>query len=105
MQQVAQAVLMQHDIRSDSVLRAERIAALAPPLGCVVVLAEWLAYVEWEGLDSALCMNLDGVNALVQTDLGLPPLARELAAFEAQRPLLVDALCAHIQRHLADFPA
>ena len=94
---------MQHDIRTDSVLRAERIAALAPPLACVVVLAEWLAYVEWEGLDSALCMNLDGVNALVQAELGLPPLARDNV--EPQRHRLAEALYAYIQRQIAVFPA
>ncbi len=103
MQQVAQAVLMQHDIRSDSVLRAERIAALAPPLGCVVVLAEWLAYVEWEGLDSALCMNLDGINALLQAELGLPPLARDNVELQQRR--LAQALYAYIQRQIAVFPA
>ena len=88
LQQVAQAVLMQHGIRSDSVLRAERIAALTPPVACVVVLAEWLAYVDWEGVDSARYMNFDGVNALVQTELGLPSLARD--NFELQRHRLVE---------------
>ncbi len=94
---------MQHGIRSDSVLRAERIAALAPPVACVVVLAEWLAYVDWEGFDSARYMNFKAVNALVQTELGLPPLARD--NFERQRPQVVDALYAYIQRHIAEFPA
>lgn len=105
LQHVALAIAQQENIGTDSALRAERIAALAPPLACVMLLADWLAYVEWEGFDSALHANFDAVNALVQTDLGLPPLARELAAFEAQRPLLADALCAHIQRHMANFPA
>lgn len=94
---------MQHGIRSDSVLRAERIAALTPPVACVVVLAEWLAYVDWEGVDSARYMNFDGVNALVQTELGLPSLARD--NFELQRHRLVEALYAYIQRHIAEFPA
>ena len=90
---------MQHGIRSDSVLRLERIAALAPPVACVVMLAEWLAYVEWEGLDSARHMNFENVNALVQTELGLPPLSR--GNFELQRRQLVDALYGYIQRHMA----
>jgi hypothetical protein len=101
---VAQAVLMQHGIRSDSVLRAERIACLVPPVACVVVLAEWLAYVDWEGFDSALYTNFDTVNALAIDSLKLPPLAHEQAAFELQRPVLVDALLACIGRHLLLFP-
>lgn len=95
---------MQHGIRSDSVLRAERIAALAPPVACVVVLAEWLAYVDWEGFDSALHTNFDTVNAQVMDRLQLPPLAREPAAFALQRPVLVAALLACIELHLALFP-
>lgn len=95
---------MQHGIRSDSVLRSERIAALAPPVACVVVLAEWLAYVDWEGFDSARYANVDAVNAQVADHLQLPPLAHEPAAFELQRPVLVDALLAFINRHLLLFP-
>lgn len=95
---------MHHGIRSDSVLRAERIAALAPPVACVVVLAEWLAYVDWEGYDSALYMNFDTVNALAVDQLQLPPLARQQASFQTQRPVLVDALLAFTARHLLLFP-
>jgi hypothetical protein len=50
LQQVALAVLQQEGIRDDSVLRAERIAALAPPVAAMVMLAGWLAYVDWEGI-------------------------------------------------------
>ena len=110
LQQVAQAVLMQHGIRSDSVLRAERIAALAPPVACVVVLAEWLAYVDWEGFDSALHRDLQRVAALIDIELQSPAIAATLrdagdqAVFAAQRPALVDAALASVVRQITQFP-
>ncbi|MEG2963195.1 MAG: hypothetical protein RR860_10950, partial [Janthinobacterium sp.] len=72
LQHVALAVLQQEGIRDDSVLRAERIAALAPPVAGMVMLAEWLAYVDWEGYDSALYANIDAVAALIAGALDLP---------------------------------
>lgn len=110
LQQVAQAVLMQHGIRTDSVLRLERIAALAPPVVCIVMLAEWLAYVDWEGYDSALHRDLPQVAALIDNELQLPGIAaglRQAAAqsgFAAQRPALVGAALAYIARYLSQFP-
>ena len=110
LQQVALAVLQQEGIRDDSVLRAARIAALAPPVAGVVTLAEWLAYVDWEGFDSALYVNIDAVAAFIADDLLLPEVAanllqtRDAAVFEAQRPALAQALISLIERHIALFP-
>lgn len=110
LQQVALAVLQQEGIRDDSVLRAARIAALAPPVAGVVTLAEWLAYVDWEGFDSALYLNLDAVAAFIADDLLLPEAAanllqtRDAAVFESQRPLLATAALRFIERHIALFP-
>lgn len=110
LQQVALAVLQQEGIRDDSVLRAARIAALAPPVACVVTLAEWLAYVDWEGFDSALYANIGAVAGLIADDLLLPEAAanllqtRDAAVFEAQRPALAQALISLIERHIALFP-
>ena len=110
LQQVALAVLQQEGIRDDSVLRAARIAALAPPVACVVTLAEWLAYVDWEGFDSALYANIGAVAGLIADDLLLPEVAanllqtRDAAVFEAQRPALAQALISLIERHIAHFP-
>ena len=110
LQQVALAVLQQEGIRDDSVLRAARIAALAPPVACVVTLAEWLAYVDWEGFDSALYANIGAVAVLIADDLLLPEVAanllqtRDAAVFEAQRPALAQALISLIERHIALFP-
>lgn len=78
LQQVALAVLQQEGIRSDSVLRLDRIAALAPPVAGVVMLAEWLAYVDWEGFDSALYANIGAVAVLIADDLLLPEVAANL---------------------------
>lgn len=110
LQHVALAVLQQEDIRSDSVLRAQRIAAMAPPVAGMVMLAEWLACVDWEGFDSALYVDLEAVAALLAADLRLPDVAgnllqaRDEAAFEAQRPVLALAALAYIERHITQFP-
>jgi hypothetical protein len=110
LQQVALAVLQQEGIRSDSVLRLDRIAALAPPVAGVVTLADWLAYVDWEGFDSALYANIEAVAALIADDLLLPDVAanllqtRDAAVFESQRPLLATAALLFIERHIALFP-
>lgn len=110
LQHVALAVLQQEDIRSDSVLRLDRIAALAPPVAGVVRLAEWLAYVDWEGFDSALYVNIDAVAALIAGELNLPEVAanllrtRDAAVFEAQRPSLATAALLFIERHTTQFP-
>ena len=110
LQQVALAVLQQEGIRDDSVLRAARIAALAPPVACVVTLAEWLAYVDWEGFDSALYANIGAVAGLIAGELRLPEVAvnllqtRDAAVFEAQRPALAQAFISLIERHIALFP-
>lgn len=110
LQQVALAVLQQEGIRDDSVLRAERIAALAPPVAAMVMLAGWLAYVDWEGFDSALYANIDAVAALIAGQLHLPEVAgnllqaRDAALFEAQRPTLARASVAFIERHIVLFP-
>ncbi|PLY40935.1 hypothetical protein CSZ94_18415 [Janthinobacterium sp. ROICE36] len=110
LQQVALAVLQQEGIRSDSVLRFERIGALAPPVAGVVLLAEWLAYVDWEGFDSALYANIAAVAALIAGELQLPDVAanllqtRDAAVFEAQRPALATAALLFIEGHVALFP-
>ncbi|SDL89908.1 hypothetical protein SAMN05216517_102370 [Janthinobacterium sp. OK676] len=112
LQHVALAVLQQEGIGigSDSVLRAERIAALAPPVAGMVMLAEWLAYVDWEGYDSALYVNIDAVAALIAGALDLPEVAanllqtRDETVFEAQRPALAAAALLFIERHIALFP-
>ena len=110
LQQVALAVLQQEGIRDDSVLRAERIAALAPPVAGMVMLAEWLAYVDWEGYDSALYANIDALAAFIAGALDLPEVAanllqtRDETVFEAQRSALAAAALLFIERHIALFP-
>ena len=110
LQHVALAIVQREQIGTDSVLRAERIAALAPPVACVVTLAEWLAYVDWEGFDSAVYLNIAAVAALLAGPLQLPDVAanllqaRDESVFEAQRPALAQALIAFIERHITQFP-
>jgi hypothetical protein len=110
LQHVALAVQQQERIGTDSVLRAERIATLAPPVACVVTLAEWLAYVDWEGFDSALYVNIEAVAAFIAGALDLPEVAanllqtRDAAVFESQRPALAAAALLFIERHITLFP-
>ncbi|MEX0140652.1 hypothetical protein MRBLMS1_001442 [Massilia sp. LMS1-1-1.1] len=110
LQHVALAALQQEGIGSDSVLRAERIASLAPPVAGMVMLAEWLAYVDWEGYDSALYANIDAVAEFIAGALDLPEVAanllqtRDETVFEAQRPALAAAALLFIERHTTQFP-
>ena len=110
LQHVALAVQQQEQIGTDSVLRAGRIAALSPPVAGVVMLAEWLAYVDWEGYDSALYANVEAVAAFIAGALELPEVAANLlqthdaAVFEAQRPALATAALLFIEGHIALFP-
>ena len=110
LQHVALAVQQQEQIGTDSVLRAGRIAALSPPVAGVVMLAEWLSYVDWEGYDSALYANVEAVAAFIDGALELPEVAANLlqthdaAVFEAQRPALATAALLFIEGHIALFP-
>jgi hypothetical protein len=110
LQHVALAILQHKQIVMDSVQRAGRIAALAPQVAGVVLLAEWLAYVDWEGFDSALYSNIEAVAALIAGELQLPDVAanllqaRDAAVFEAQRPALATAALLFIEGHIALFP-
>jgi len=110
LQRIALYVLQREQIFDDSVLRDARIAALAPQVAALVMIAEWLAYVEWEGYASARHMKFDSVLAQLSTVLQLPLLAEQLQQavnvqqFEALRPALLQALLAHVERHVAVFP-
>lgn len=77
LQHLALAVLQQEGIRDDSVLRAGRIASLAPPVAGALDLPEVAA-------------------KLLQT--------RDAAVFEAQRPALAAAALLFIERHNTQFP-
>ncbi len=110
LQHVALAVLQQEQIDTDSVLRLDLIAALAPPVASVVTLAEWLAYVDWEGFDSALYAHIEALAAFITGQLQLPEVAdnllrlRDAALFETQRPALAAAALLFIERHITQFP-
>lgn len=109
-ERIALYVLQCEQIFDDSVQRDARIAALAPPVSAVVIIVEWLQYVDWEGYASARYMKFDGVLAQLSTSLQSPLLAGQLQQaasvqqFEALRPVLLQALLAHVQQHIALFP-
>jgi hypothetical protein len=61
---------------------------LAPPLACVLVVSEWLAYEDWEGLDVAVSFHLEAVLAYFDYLLALPQVSHALryaAALEQEQ--------------------
>ncbi|MBO2008085.1 hypothetical protein [Hymenobacter negativus] len=51
---------------------------LPSPLACVLVVSEWLAYEDWEGLDAAVYFHLDAVLACLDQSLALPQASQAL---------------------------
>ena len=95
LQHVALAVLQQERHRHATACCApERIAALAPPVAGVVMLAEWLAYVDWEGFDSALYANIEAVAAFIAGALGPARGGRQPAANARRSRVRSAAPCA-----------
>lgn len=90
---VADAVEQTHQVPRMYWLRIEAAQLLPPPLACVLVVSEWLAYEDWEGLDAAVYFHLEAVLAYFDQPLALPQAshalrhvaALELAQAEARR--------------------
>jgi hypothetical protein len=64
---------------------------LPPPLACVLVVNEWLAYEDWEGLDAAVYFHLEAVLTYFDEFLHLPQAShalRTVAALEQQQAAL-----------------
>lgn len=107
---IALYVLQREQIFDDSVLRDARIAALAPPLAAVVIIVEWLQYVDWEGYASARHTRFDSMLEQLSAGLQRPLLAEQLQQaasvrqFEALRPVLLGALLEYIEQHIGLFP-
>ena len=69
-----------HDMtRPVSWLEAEEINQLAPEVSCVVMIMEWLAYAEYEGLPGAMYFYIEDVIARLTQDLHDEDLARTLS--------------------------
>jgi hypothetical protein len=82
---VADAVEQTHQVPRSSWLDLAAAQRLLPPLACVLVVNEWLALEDWEGLEEAVHFQLELVLAYCDHLLGLPQLShalRHVAALE-----------------------
>lgn len=75
---VADAVEQTHQVPRTYWLDVAAAQLLPPPLACVLVVSEWLAYEDWEGLDAAVYFHLETVLAYVDHLLALPQVSHAL---------------------------
>jgi len=80
---VADAVAQTHRVPRTYWLDLEAAQSLPPPLACVLVVSEWLAYEDWESLDAAVYFHLEAVLAYVDQLLALPQASRALRSVAA----------------------
>lgn len=69
---VADAVEQARRVPREYWLRIDAAQLLPLPLACMLVVSEWLAYEDWEGLDAAVYFHLDAVLAYLDQPLALP---------------------------------
>ena len=82
---VADAVEQAHQVPRTYWLHFDAAQLLSPPLACVLVVSEWLAYEDWEGLDAAVYFHLEPVLTCFNQLLALPEVShalRQVAALE-----------------------
>jgi hypothetical protein len=82
---VADAVEQTHQVPRSYWLHVEAAQQLPAPLAGVLVVSEWVAYEEWEGLDAAVYFHLAEVLAYCDQLLALPQVSqalRQVAALE-----------------------
>lgn len=85
---VADVVEQTHQVPRTYWLHLEAAQLLPPPLACVLVVNEWLAYEDWEGLDAAVYFHLESVLAYFDHLLALPQAShalRYVAALEQEQ--------------------
>ena len=80
---VADAVEQAHQVPRTHWLDLEAARLLPPPLACVLVVSEWLAYEDWEGTDEAAYFHLEAVLAYIDHLLVLPEASHALRAVAA----------------------
>lgn len=82
---VADAVEQAHQVPRAYWLDFEAAQRLPPPVACVLVVSEWLAYEDWECLDAAMYFHPEAVLGYVDHLLALPQVShalRHVAALE-----------------------
>lgn len=77
---VADAVEQTHHVPRTYWLDMAAAQVLPPPLACVLVVNEWLAYEDWEGLNVAVYFHLEAVLAYLDHLLALPQVSHILRA-------------------------
>jgi hypothetical protein len=85
---VADAVEQVHQVPRTYWLDMAAAQRLAPPLACVLLVSEWLAYEDWEGLDAAVYFHLEAVLTYLDQVLALPQASQALryvAALEQEQ--------------------
>jgi hypothetical protein len=75
---VADAVEQTHQVPRPYWLDLETAQRLPPPLACVLIVSEWLAYEDWEGLAAAVYFQLEMVLAYCDQLLELPQVSHAL---------------------------
>jgi hypothetical protein len=75
---VADAVEQTYQVPRSYWLDFEAAQQLPPPLACVLVVSEWLAYEEWEGLEAAVYFHLAEVLTYCDQLLALPQVSQAL---------------------------
>jgi hypothetical protein len=90
---VADAVEQTHQVPRPYWLDLAAAQRLLPPVACVLLVSDWLAYEDWEGLDAAVHFQLEVVLAYFDHLLGLPQVSqalRHVAALEQVQAELRD---------------
>ncbi|WBA43998.1 hypothetical protein [Hymenobacter canadensis] len=80
---VADAVEQAHQVPRTYWLDFEAAQLLPPPVACVLVVSEWLAYEDWESLEAAVYFYLEPVLAYVDQLLALPQVSQALLSVAA----------------------
>lgn len=85
---VADVVEQTHQVPRTYWLDVAAAQLLPSPLACVLIVQEWLAYEDWEGLDAAVYFHLEVVLAYLDQVLALPQAShalRHVAALEQEQ--------------------
>ena len=75
---VADAIEQTHQVPRPYWLDLQAAQRLLPPVACVLLVTEWLAYEDWEGLDAAVYFQLEVVLAYCDHLLLLPQVSQAL---------------------------
>ena len=93
---VADVVEQTHQVPRTYWLNVAAAQLLPSPLACVLIVQEWLAYEDWEGLEAAVYFHLEVVLAYLDQVLALPQASHALRRVAA----LEQAQAAHRCHHL-----